>query len=129
MLEQVARNEYTAPEDRDPTVCSLYYFALRKKRLVQGLWKQATFHKERGVMLKFLMNDFDEPRWKSAALKNAFALMGKQRFRKLGLVTLRRFSILTEHLRCSQSSLLRACHPNQTTPPLSFCWETVSRTA
>lgn len=31
-------------------------------------------------MLKFLNNDFTVPRWKTAALKNAFALLGKQRF-------------------------------------------------
>ena len=79
-METIARNEYTTLEDRDPTVCSLYYFALRKKRLVQGLWRQATFHKERNVMMKFLMNDFEEPRWKSAAMKNAYALMGKHRY-------------------------------------------------
>jgi hypothetical protein len=66
----------------------LYYFALRKKRLVQGLWRQATFHKERGVMMKFLVNDFDDTRWRSAAIKNAYALMSKHRFRKLYVTTL-----------------------------------------
>lgn len=79
-VEKIARNEFTRDEARDPTSCSLYYFALKKKRLVQGLWRQATFHKERGVMMKFLMNDFDEPRWRSAAIKNAYALMSKHRF-------------------------------------------------
>lgn len=78
-LDVIARNEYTSQEDRDPTNCSLLYFALRKKRLVQGLWRQATHHKERSLMMKFLMNDFDTPRWKSAAMKNAYALMSKQR--------------------------------------------------
>ncbi|KAG8803950.1 regulator of (H+)-ATPase in vacuolar membrane, partial [Serendipita sp. 398] len=28
----------------------------------------------------FLANDFDVPRWRTAALKNAFALLGKRRF-------------------------------------------------
>ncbi|KAK9897184.1 hypothetical protein P389DRAFT_54320 [Cystobasidium minutum MCA 4210] len=79
-VECIARNEFTRGETRDPNSCSLYYFALRKKRLVQGLWRQATFHKERGAMMKFLMNDFEEPRWRSAAIKNAFALMSKHRF-------------------------------------------------
>lgn len=78
-IETVARNEYMSKEDRDPTSCSLYYFALRKKRLVQGLWRQATHHKERQTMMKFLLNDFDEPRWKSAAMKNAYVLLSKQR--------------------------------------------------
>lgn len=31
-------------------------------------------------MLKFLENDFSQPRWRTAALKNAFALLSKQRF-------------------------------------------------
>ena len=33
-------------------------------------------------MMKFLMNDFSEARWKSAAMKNAYALIGKHRYRK-----------------------------------------------
>ena len=31
-------------------------------------------------MLKFLSNDFEQERWKRAALKNAYALLAKQRF-------------------------------------------------
>jgi len=31
-------------------------------------------------MLKFLSNDFSEPRWRTAALKNAYVLLSKQRF-------------------------------------------------
>lgn len=31
-------------------------------------------------MLEFFMHDFNEEKWKKAALKNAFVLMGKQRF-------------------------------------------------
>jgi len=65
---------------RDPTACCLLYFALGKAKLVHGLWRQASWHKEQGAMLKFLSNDFTTERWKTAALKNAFALMGKQRF-------------------------------------------------
>lgn len=66
-------------DDRDPTSCSLFYFALGKVKLVQGLWKQAAWHPEQKVMLKFLANSFDQQRWQTAALKNAFALMSKQR--------------------------------------------------
>jgi len=69
-----------ARDDRDPTACSLFYFSLGKVRLVYGLWKQAAWHPEQQVMLKFLSNDFENPRWRTAALKNAFALMSKQRF-------------------------------------------------
>lgn len=79
-MEVVARNHYMLGEDRDPTQCSLLYFALGKSKLVQGLWKQAAWHPEQRTMLKFLANDFNEPRWRTAALKNAFALLSKQRF-------------------------------------------------
>lgn len=34
-------------------------------------------------MKKFLANDFSDPRWQRAASKNAFALLGRQRFGKL----------------------------------------------
>ncbi|KAI0375421.1 WD repeat-containing protein [Pilatotrama ljubarskyi] len=79
-LEVVARNEYMAGDVRDPTACSLFYFALGKVKLVHGLWRQAAWHKEQQPMLKFLNNDFKEPRWRTAALKNAFALLSKRRF-------------------------------------------------
>lgn len=31
-------------------------------------------------MTQFFANDFSEDRWRKAALKNAYALLGKQRF-------------------------------------------------
>ncbi|KAK0464982.1 RAVE protein 1 C terminal-domain-containing protein [Desarmillaria tabescens] len=77
-IESIARNEYMV--DRDPTACSLFYFALGKVKLVHSLWRQAAWHKEQGLMLKFLSNDFSEHRWRTAALKNAYALLGKRRF-------------------------------------------------
>ncbi|KAG8835972.1 regulator of (H+)-ATPase in vacuolar membrane [Serendipita sp. 399] len=79
-FEVIARNQYMSGEDRDPSACCLFYFALGKVRLVLGLWRQAAWHPDQGVMLKFLANDFDLPRWRTAALKNAFALLGKRRF-------------------------------------------------
>ncbi|KLO15044.1 hypothetical protein SCHPADRAFT_871712 [Schizopora paradoxa] len=79
-LEIIARHQYMAGDARDPTACSLFYFALGKVRLVHGLWKQAAWHKEQNAMLKFLSNDFSIERWRTAALKNAYALLGKQRF-------------------------------------------------
>ncbi|KAJ7630787.1 RAVE protein 1 C terminal-domain-containing protein [Roridomyces roridus] len=79
-IEAIARNEFMAGDTRDPTACSLYYFALGKVKLVHGLWRQSAWHKEQNVMLKFLANDFTESRWRTAALKNAFALLGRRRF-------------------------------------------------
>ncbi|KAI8367413.1 RAVE protein 1 C terminal-domain-containing protein [Choanephora cucurbitarum] len=80
-MSQIARNTYLSKQDdRDPIDCTLFYFALRKKNLVQGLWNTTSHHKEQGIMKKFLANDFNDPRWQRAASKNAYALLGKQRF-------------------------------------------------
>ncbi|KAG8694259.1 regulator of (H+)-ATPase in vacuolar membrane, partial [Ceratobasidium sp. 394] len=78
-MEVLARNQYMIG-DRDPVSCSLFYFALGKVKLVHGLWRQAVWHKDHALMIKFLSNDFTESRWRTAALKNAFALLSKQRF-------------------------------------------------
>ncbi len=79
-LEVIARNRFMADEDRDPTSCSLIFFALGKKKVVHGLWRQAPGHQEQQLMLKFLANDFEQDRWKTAAMKNAYALLAKQRY-------------------------------------------------
>ncbi|KAI0082261.1 hypothetical protein K474DRAFT_1742410 [Panus rudis PR-1116 ss-1] len=79
-MELIARSQFLAGDNRDPTQCSLFYFALGKVKLVHGLWRQASWHKEYNVMLKFLNNDFTQPRWRTAASKNAFALLSKRRF-------------------------------------------------
>lgn len=42
----------------------------------------ATWNKEQGATQKLLANNFDDPKWKTAALKNAYALLGKRRFGK-----------------------------------------------
>lgn len=79
-LEVVARNRFMADENRDPTSASLFFFALGKKQVVHGLWRQAPGHPEQNLMLKFLANDFTLDRWKTAAMKNAYALLSKQRY-------------------------------------------------
>ncbi|KAI8640796.1 RAVE protein 1 C terminal-domain-containing protein [Parasitella parasitica] len=81
-MSNIARNIYLSKssESRDPVDCTLFYLALRKKTLLEGLWKTASSHKEQAAMRKFLANDFTDPRWQRAASKNAFALLGKQRF-------------------------------------------------
>ena len=71
-----------AKDDKDPVDSAIFYIASRKKNVLLGLWKLATSHPEQPAMLRFLANDFNEDRWKKAALKNAFALLGKQRYGK-----------------------------------------------
>ncbi|KAB8416382.1 hypothetical protein FH972_024901 [Carpinus fangiana] len=78
-FENVARTEYSKTEERNPVDCSLFYIALRKKTALAGLWRMATWNKERTATMKLLANNFDDPRWKSAALKNAYALLGRHR--------------------------------------------------
>lgn len=82
-MEIIARNQYMSKDEKDPVACTLFYIALRKKKLLHGLWRTSHGHAEQGKMVTFLANDFDLERWRTAALKNAFALLGKQRFGKL----------------------------------------------
>lgn len=78
LLESCARNEFG--ESKDPSgIISLLYLTINKKKVLLNLWKTST-HSEQQKMVKFLSNDFSEPRWRSAALKNAFVLLGKHRY-------------------------------------------------
>ncbi|KAG9184939.1 hypothetical protein G6011_11769 [Alternaria panax] len=79
-FEVIARNEYTKTEEKNPVDCALYYMALRKKPVLVGLWRMATWSREQGATHRLLSNNFNEERWKTAALKNAYALMGRRRF-------------------------------------------------
>ena len=79
-LENVGRAEYTQNEDRNPVDCSLYYLALGKKNVLQGLWRTAVGVRERNNTIKLLANNFDDPKWKATALKNAYALISRRRF-------------------------------------------------
>ncbi len=71
-LDTAAKVQFA--ERKDPQDCALLFVALGKKGQLQGLYKAVRNEK----LFTFLANDFSEPRWKSAALKNAFALLSKQ---------------------------------------------------
>jgi len=79
-FETIARNAYSSSEPKDPVNCSLYYLALRKKAVLVGLWRMATWSREQAAIMRLLRNDFTDARWRTAAAKNAYALMGKRRF-------------------------------------------------
>jgi WD40 repeat protein len=79
-MEVIARNEYTNSDDRSPVECAVYYLALRKKNVLQGLWRMAPGLREQKNTLKLLANNFEEARWKTTALKNAYVLLSKRRF-------------------------------------------------
>ncbi|KAK0732669.1 RAVE protein 1 C terminal-domain-containing protein [Apiosordaria backusii] len=92
-FEMIARNEYTKGEDKNPIDCSLYYLALKKKTVLQGLWRMASWNREQASTSKFLANNFEDPKWRTAALKNAYALMSKRRFEYAAA-----FFLLADHL-------------------------------
>ncbi|XP_069360206.1 dmX-like protein 2 isoform X8 [Maniola hyperantus] len=73
-VERLARASYMAKQD--PMDAALYYLAMKKKTLLWGLFRSNHDDKMTG----FFANDFGEDRWRKAALKNAFVLLGRQRF-------------------------------------------------
>ncbi|KAJ3321653.1 regulator of (H+)-ATPase in vacuolar membrane, partial [Gonapodya sp. JEL0774] len=79
-VETLGRNAYLGRggEDRDPVACAIWYAALKKRKVLHGLWKTASSNSEAPAMVKFLGNDFAEERWQKAASKNAYVLMSKQ---------------------------------------------------
>ena len=79
IFEKLGRNYFTLG-NRDPVSCSLYYLALRKKQVLIGLWRTAGWNKEQTKTVKLLGNDFDLPKYRTTAQKNAFALLGKHRY-------------------------------------------------
>ncbi|KAL3421053.1 WD repeat-containing protein [Phlyctema vagabunda] len=79
-FEVIARNEYTKSDMKNPIDCTLFYLALKKKTVLQGLWRMAGWNREQAATSKLLANNFQDPKWRTAALKNAYALLGKRRF-------------------------------------------------
>jgi hypothetical protein len=53
---------------------------LKKKAVLQGLWRMASWHREQAATVRVLSNNFQDPKWKTVAMKNAYALLGKHRF-------------------------------------------------
>ncbi|KAI6086637.1 regulator of V-ATPase in vacuolar membrane protein [Hypoxylon rubiginosum] len=93
-FEIVARNEYTKSEMKNPVDCSLFYLALRKKTVLQGLWRMASWNREQGATQRLLANNFADPKWRTTALKNAYALLSKRRFAYAAA-----FFLLADHLQ------------------------------
>lgn len=79
-FEAVARAEYTKTDEKNPVDCTLHYLALRKPQVLRGLWRMASWHREQAGTQRLLANNFADARWRSAALKNAYALLGKRRY-------------------------------------------------
>uniref|UniRef100_A0A914YLS6 RAVE complex protein Rav1 C-terminal domain-containing protein n=1 Tax=Panagrolaimus superbus TaxID=310955 RepID=A0A914YLS6_9BILA len=75
-VERMAKTAFQ--QNQDPMDAALYYLSLKKKNVLTHLFK--TIHDQ--AKADFFRNDFTELKWKKAAEKNAFVLMGKQKFRQ-----------------------------------------------
>ncbi|KAK9393976.1 WD repeat-containing protein [Crotalus adamanteus] len=73
-MEKVAKAAFQ--RNNDALDAALFYLAMKKKAVVWGLFRSQHDKK----MTQFFSHNFSEDRWRKAALKNAFALLGKQRF-------------------------------------------------
>ncbi|XP_051758739.1 dmX-like protein 1 isoform X2 [Ctenopharyngodon idella] len=73
-IEKVAKAAYQ--RNNDPLDAALFYLAMKKKAVVWGLYRS----QQNAKMTAFFSNNFSEDRWRKAAMKNAFSLLGKQRF-------------------------------------------------
>ena len=74
LVEKIAKFSYQ--QNNDPLDSALFYLAMKKKGVLWALFKTTKDIK----MSDFFKNNFSEPKWQTAALKNAFVLLGKQRF-------------------------------------------------
>ncbi|KAM9201376.1 dmX-like protein 2 isoform 6-T6 [Dugong dugon] len=73
-VEKVAKASFQ--RNNDALDAALFYLSMKKKAVVWGLFRSQ--HDEK--MTTFFSHNFNEDRWRKAALKNAFSLLGKQRF-------------------------------------------------
>lgn len=73
-IEKVAKAAFQA--NKDPMDSAIFYLAMKKKGILWGLFRSVNDKR----MSEFFHNNFNEERWRKAALKNAFALLGRQRF-------------------------------------------------
>ncbi|KAG7489192.1 dmX 1 isoform X1 [Solea senegalensis] len=73
-IEKVAKASFQ--RSNDPLDAAIFYLALKKKAVIWGLYRS----QKNAKMTDFFHNNFSEDRWRKAALKNAFSLLGKQRF-------------------------------------------------
>lgn len=73
-IEKVAKAAFY--RKNDPLDAAIFYLAMRKKGIIWGLYRSQKDTK----MTQFFGHNFEDERWRKAALKNAFSLLGKQRF-------------------------------------------------
>ncbi|SCZ99406.1 BZ3501_MvSof-1269-A2-R1_Chr7-1g09217 [Microbotryum saponariae] len=124
-MEVVGRTEYMNPNrtDKDPITAMLFFLAIGKKSAVTTLWRQASGHADQKTVLKFLSNDFELARWKTAARKNAFALLSKRRFGKRSAMAALAFFLLGDSLKDAVNVCLRQLDDFQLAVAISRAYE------
>ncbi|KAH9838841.1 Regulator of V-ATPase in vacuolar membrane protein 1 [Teratosphaeria destructans] len=80
VFESLAQSAFRATDPPDPVNASLFFLALHKKQTLLGLWRIAVGNKEQKATMNFLKRDFAQAEAKTAAKKNAYALLGRRRF-------------------------------------------------
>ncbi|XP_069348936.1 dmX-like protein 1 isoform X4 [Eulemur rufifrons] len=73
-IEKVAKAAFY--RKNDPLDAAIFYLAMKKKAVIWGLYRSQKDTR----MTQFFGHNFEDERWRKAALKNAFSLLGKQRF-------------------------------------------------
>ncbi|XP_052140399.1 uncharacterized protein LOC127760221 isoform X2 [Oryza glaberrima] len=76
-MEKLARLQYL--KSKDPKDCALLYIALNRTKVLVGLFKISRDEKDKRLY-EFLSRNFQEEKHKSAALKNAYVLMGRHQW-------------------------------------------------
>lgn len=102
LIEKVAKTAFQ--QKNDPLDAALFYLAMKKKGVLWGLFKTVKDVK----MSEFFKNDFAEAKWQTAALKNAFVLLGKQRFEHAAA-----FFLLAGRLKDAVEVCIRSLHDLQ----------------
>ena len=80
IFDTLAQKAFRSTYPPDPTRASLFFLALKKKATLLALWRVAVGNKEQRTTSNFLKRDFTLEENRTAARKNAYALMGKRRF-------------------------------------------------
>ncbi|XP_077200473.1 dmX-like protein 1 isoform X2 [Paroedura picta] len=111
-IEKVAKAAFQ--KNNDPLDAAIFYLAMKKKAVIWGLYRSLRDTK----MTQFFGHSFTEDRWRKAALKNAFALLGKQRFEHSAA-----FFLLAGHLKDAVEVCLEKLHDIQLALVISRLYE------
>ncbi len=74
VAEGLAKVQFLAK--KDPFDCMLLYVALKRLSVLSKMFKVA----KKDKVAEFLVNDFTQERWQTAALKNGYAMLKQQQF-------------------------------------------------